>query len=140
MQDLRHTCFEDILGLFRLLEGKGNNVATLSGRVDGIFMKVQAIDEGRSAELDFVFVKEVLQIDFTNSFAVLDIPVNDFGVVSCSEAHVLLFSLDELNCIYDVEVPLIQQLHALEVIIVQSGVSFVIACSHDTLGGLYLDD
>ena len=115
-------------------------MAALGGDVDGVFVEVEAVDEGRRAELDLVLLEQLLQVDFPHVFAALHVPVDEFGVVAGGEAQVLLLRFYELDGVDDVEVALVQQLHAFEVVVVEPGVALVVSCGHDALRWLYFDD
>jgi hypothetical protein len=67
------------------------------------------------------------------------VPVDQLGVVSSRQAEVFLLGFHELYGIDDVEMTLVQQLHALKVVVVQTGIALVIASSQDALSGLYFD-
>jgi hypothetical protein len=86
VHNLGHACLENILGLLRLFEGKGDNVATLRGHVYRILVEVDAVDEGRRAKLDLMLFKKLLQVDLTHHLPALDIPVHEFRVIPRRQA------------------------------------------------------
>lgn len=107
MQNFGHAGFEDVFGLFGLLGGEGDDVAALGSDVDRVFVEMEAVDEGRRAELDLVLFEELLQVDFPHAFAALHVPMDELGVVARGEAQVLLLRFNELDGIDDVEMALI---------------------------------
>lgn len=52
--------------------------------VDSIFAKMNAVYEGRRAELYLVLLKKLLQVDLAYYFTTLDVPMNYFGVIASS--------------------------------------------------------
>ena len=107
MQNFGHAGFEDVFGLFGLLGGEGDDVAALGSDVDRVFVEMEAVDEGRRAELDLVLFEELLQVDFPHALAALHVPMDELGVVARGEAQVLLLRFNELDGIDDVEMALI---------------------------------
>lgn len=76
LQYFGHAALENILGFFWLLGWEGDDMSAFSGSVDGAFVEVDAVDEGRSTELDLVLVKQVLHIDLAYYLSALDVPMD----------------------------------------------------------------
>jgi hypothetical protein len=57
-------------------------MSALCGDVYCVFAEVDAVDEGRCAELDLMLLEELLEVYLAYNFPTLNVPVNNFGVIA----------------------------------------------------------
>lgn len=104
--------------------------------IDGVLGAVDAVNKGRSVELNIVAFHHLLQVDFSYDFTILYIPVDQFGVESPSQTEMFLLSLQKRDGVDDVEVALVEQLHALKIVIIQPSIALIVPSSQNIMTGL----
>ena len=139
LKDLGHAGLEDVLGFFGFFEGEGEHVSALRRYVDGVLGAVDAVDEGRGVELDVVPLHHLLQVDLSRDFAVVDVPVDQLGVEAARQAELLLLRLQEGNGVDDVEVALVEELHAFEIVVVQPRIALIVPSCQDIMRWFYFN-
>ena len=78
MYNPRHACLKDILRLFEVFEGKCNKKAIFCGDIKSIFMRVEAVDEGKVIVLDLMLIEEVLKVYFLGDCPIAHFPLDYF--------------------------------------------------------------
>ena len=101
-------------------------------------MEVYGVDEGHGGGLDFMLVKQFLQIDFPDYFLAADPPVHQPTVEPASNAQLPVLVIHILYCVDYVIMSLIQQFRALQIKIIKPNVALVIADSYCPIGQIQL--